>query len=420
MLKWLKDLLKEDPTDTDDLAFRVHYKATVLLLAMFATFVMSWQYLGTPVECTANKPVPFTNENADAELWRPDIDGDVDVDIGVDVDEDDQADSPCWVYSTLTPGESGNKCRGPAPCLHSERVTYHRYHFVCFVLFMQAAYFYLPRSLWRTWEAGRIRSLVADAVDCPAAVIHQLADRRHRRSRAVYFRRYALCVGLNLLNTMAQMLFLDYFVDGEFSRHGLRTAIRHAAQDPAVRTDPMAAVFPVVKYCAIRRQRGAHGGMVGSTAAIVFEKMCFMPLNAVNEAIYLFICAWFVCLILLTMAAIAYRAAASVSVAVRRSSLAAIAPLNTAAEVGIVATASLPGDWFVLYMLGKNVNRPVFKQIVSGLAEKYGGYGRRGRRSTIATVTAMTTTTPPTVTMAMAKHPRHDYVRAHDTIDSPV
>lgn len=341
-----------------------------------------------------------------------------DDDIGVDVDEDDQADSPCWVYTTLTSAKSGNKCRGPAPCLHSERVTYHRYHFVCFMLFMQAAYFYLPRSLWWTWEAGRIGSLVADAVDCPAAVIHQLADRRHRRSRAVYFRRYALCSGLNLLNTMAQMLFLDYFVDSEFSRHGLRTAIRHAAQDPAVRTDPMAAMFPVVKYCAVRRQRGAHGDIVSSTATLVYEKMCFMPLNAVNEAIYLFICAWFVCLIILSVAAIAYRAAASVSVAVRRSSLAAVAQLNTAAEVAIVTTASSPGDWFVLCMLGKNVNQPVFKQIVSGLAEKYSGYERRGRRSTIATVTAMTMAT--TGTMAMAKRPRRDYVCAQDSMDSSV
>lgn len=406
VLRWLKDLVREDPTDTDDLVFRVHYKATALLLAMFATFVMSWQYLGTPAECTVGEPAPFNARNADVELWQPDMNGDVDVNGDVDAD-DDQTDSTCWVYATLTPSESRGKCPGPAPCLHGERVTYHRYHFVCFVLFMQAAYFYLPRSLWRTWEAGRIGSLAADAVDCPAAVIHQLADRRRRRSRTVYFRRYVLCAGLNVLNTMAQMLFLDYFVDGEFSRNGIRTAIRHASQDPATRTDSMAAVFPIVKYCMVRLHRGADAAV-----SVVYEKMCFLPLNAVNEAIYVFLCTWFVCLLVVTMAAMAYRAATSVSVTVRRYALAALAPLNTAAEVAAVAAAFTPGDWFVLCLLGKNVDRLVFKQIVSGLADKYSGNAGRGRVS----ATAMTTI----ATVATAKRPGPDTAPTHGSMDSPV
>lgn len=36
------------------------------------------------------------------------------------------------------------------------------YQWVCFVLALQAAAFYIPRHLWKTWEAGRLKMLVGD------------------------------------------------------------------------------------------------------------------------------------------------------------------------------------------------------------------------------------------------------------------
>jgi hypothetical protein len=40
-------------------------------------------------------------------------------------------------------------------------VKYHKYYqWVCFVLFLQAAFFYIPRYLWKTAEGGKIKLLI--------------------------------------------------------------------------------------------------------------------------------------------------------------------------------------------------------------------------------------------------------------------
>jgi hypothetical protein len=42
-------------------------------------------------------------------------------------------------------------------------VKYHKYYqWVCFVLFLQAALFYIPRYLWKSSEGGKIRMLVQE------------------------------------------------------------------------------------------------------------------------------------------------------------------------------------------------------------------------------------------------------------------
>lgn len=48
-----------------------------------------------------------------------------------------------------------------------EKRTYHKYYqWVCFVLFLQAVMFYIPRYLWKMWEGRRLRSLILD-LDTP-------------------------------------------------------------------------------------------------------------------------------------------------------------------------------------------------------------------------------------------------------------
>lgn len=42
-----------------------------------------------------------------------------------------------------------------------EKRVYHKYYqWVCFVLFLQAVMFYIPRYLWKMWEGRRLKSLV--------------------------------------------------------------------------------------------------------------------------------------------------------------------------------------------------------------------------------------------------------------------
>lgn len=50
---------------------------------------------------------------------------------------------------------------GIGPVLPSDEVRYHAYYqWVPFILFAQAISFYLPHLFWRSWEGGKIKSLV--------------------------------------------------------------------------------------------------------------------------------------------------------------------------------------------------------------------------------------------------------------------
>jgi hypothetical protein len=48
-----------------------------------------------------------------------------------------------------------------ADLVEGTEVKYHKYYqWVCFVLFLQAACFYIPRYLWKASEGGKIKLLV--------------------------------------------------------------------------------------------------------------------------------------------------------------------------------------------------------------------------------------------------------------------
>lgn len=50
---------------------------------------------------------------------------------------------------------------GIGPIYPTDEIQHHAYYqWVPFVLFAQAICFYLPHLLWRTWEGGKIKSLV--------------------------------------------------------------------------------------------------------------------------------------------------------------------------------------------------------------------------------------------------------------------
>jgi len=69
----VKSLLKLDAVNIDNNVFRLHYKATVIILVAFSLLVTSRQYIGDPIDCI------------------------VDQSIGGDI-----MDTYCWIHSTYT------------------------------------------------------------------------------------------------------------------------------------------------------------------------------------------------------------------------------------------------------------------------------------------------------------------------------
>merc|ERR1712228_1048482 len=86
---------------------------------------------------------------------------------------------------------------------------------------------------------------------------------------------------------------------GAFFTFGLEV-IAFAERDQEDRLDPMIYVFPRMTKCTFHK--------FGTSGEIEkHDAMCILPLNIVNEKIYIFIWFWFLVLGFLTILVIAYR-----------------------------------------------------------------------------------------------------------------
>ncbi|XP_050533271.1 innexin inx2 [Daktulosphaira vitifoliae] len=348
----VKGLLKIDSVCIDNNIFRLHYKATVIILVAFSLLVTSRQYIGDPIDCIVD-----------------------DVPLNV-------MDTYCWIYSTFTipnrvAGRIGKDVVQPGIASHvdgEDEVKYHKYYqWVCFVLFFQAMFFYLPRYMWKTWEGGRIKMLVLD-LNCPIISEDCKNDRKkllldyfatNLHTQNFYAIRFFLCEFLNFVNVIAQIFFMDYFLEGEFSTYG-SDVLRFTEMEPEDRADPMARVFPKVTKCTFHKY-----GPSGSIQKL--DGLCVLPLNIVNEKIYVFLWFWFLFVAVLSGLNLVYRTAVVVMPKFRLLLLRARSRLAPQDEVETITKKCQIGDWFVLYQLGKNIDPLIFKELVSDLAKRLDG-----------------------------------------------
>merc|ERR1711997_634912 len=117
-----------------------------------------------------------------------------------------------------------------------------------------------------------------------------------------------------------QIYFMDFFLGGEFTSYGL-DVVRMTELEPEQREDPMSRVFPKVTKCTFHKF-----GPSGTVEK--FDGLCVLPLNIINEKIYVFLWFWFVIVCIITGVQIIYRLAVLVMPRLRVMLLKARAKLN--------------------------------------------------------------------------------------------
>lgn len=179
-----------------------------------------------------------------------------------------------------------------------------------------------------------------------------------------YAARYYFCEILSFLNVVAQIYLLDIFFDGEFLRYGINFIEFTQSTNQEQRLDPLQRVFPRVTKCKFHRY--------GQSSNIeVIDALCLLPLNIINEKIYLFLWFWFILLASLTflMLILGLIIIACPSVRVYMLNLRfKISQLN---NLYIIVRKATIGDWFLLYLLGKNMDSYILKDIIAELAQRY-------------------------------------------------
>jgi len=354
---------KWDIACIDNHIFRLHYRASVIILLAAIALVTS-SLIGNPINCMSDS-----------------ISGDV-------------MNIYCWIHSTYSINDKFNGTQGvdyPHPGLgeddvHGERLgwTHHKYYqWVVFVLVLQAGGFYIPRLLWKTAEGGVMKLLTAGLTD-----IDSFMDQDSRKEgvqliasyynvtpsrRGTYFMKFFFCELLNLINVFYQIYFTDMFLGYQFTNFG-RDVLAVSEQDLHSRVDPMDKVFPKVAKCQFSKY-GPSGTVQNHDA------LCVLPLNIINEKIYIFIYFWFVFLAAVSCVGLVYRLLTIVSHSLRVNIIYARSDRRVPKEL-ISSALSNPkhsgverlGDYLMLYLITKNVNPLIIKDVFKKISPyKYEG-----------------------------------------------
>ncbi|KAJ8878181.1 hypothetical protein PR048_022648 [Dryococelus australis] len=195
---------------------------------------------------------------------------------------------------------------------------------------------------------------VLTAVECGCVLCLQ----RHN----MYALRYFVCEALCLVNIIGQLYFMNYFFDGEFLSYGLRVmAFSEQAQED--RLDPMVYVFPRVTKCTFHK--------FGPSGTIQkHDSLCVLPLNIVNEKTYIFLWFWYIILAVLLAGLMVYRALILCLPGVRPKLLHARNRMVPREIAESLSRKTEIGDWWILYMLGRNMDAIIYREVVSELAKK--------------------------------------------------
>ena len=171
---------------------------------------------------------------------------------------------------------------------------------------------------------------------------------------------YMFCVleVLNMANVVLQFIITDKFLHGKFLDYGSRLLQYHQNYDVA--WDPMDEVFPKIAKCQFNRH-GPGGGIQNHDA------LCLLPLNIVNEKIYLLIWIWLIVLGVASGLAVFYRMVCICVPEVRMFVL--WRSYNKWSDVAKVCREKRYGDWFLLRQMSKNVEPDVFDMFLNELSK---------------------------------------------------
>jgi len=223
--------------------------------------------------------------------------------------------------------------------------------------------FYLPRYFWKATENGKVKMLVGDLrepmLDAGAKEeqIGQIVKyfRLHRGTHGTYALRFFICEVLNFVNVLVQMYFIDFFLGGEFMTYG-SDVLNYTGMESEDRPDPMKTVFPKVTKCTFHKY-GASGTIEKK------DGLCVLPLNIINEKIFIFVWFWMILLAVVTGMFVVYRFVTLIGSKMRTNLIVWHGGRTTKSSdvEAILEPQSLNwfeqiGDWLLLHFIVKNLN----------------------------------------------------------------
>ncbi|ODM88929.1 Innexin inx1 [Orchesella cincta] len=160
-----------------------------------------------------------------------------------------------------------------------------------------------------------------------------------------------------LVNIILQMVFMNWFFKGDFLLYGLKVLTFMIRPRRKIR--PHDLRFPT-RYQMHLRKFGPSGSIEKHDA------FCILPQKNFSEKIHIFIWFWFIILAVL-IAALGLPHLHAKAPAFLLYSRTRMVPKEV---VDSICRRVSVGDWWILYMLGRNVDPQIYKEVITDFAEK--------------------------------------------------
>jgi len=170
---------------------------------------------------------------------------------------------------------------------------------------------------------------------------------------------------LYLVNILFNIYFINVFLGYEFTTFGIDVVKFINDDNFEYRTDPMTKVFPRVTKCSFYSY-GASGTIQ------THDAMCILPINIVNEKIYVFLWFWLAFLSGITLLDFVYQILITLNpVAIKfHLKLRLRNETNKRMDIdwqGMQHTLEV-GDWKLLYILSKNMESMAYEEFLYELS----------------------------------------------------
>jgi len=279
----------------------------------------------------------------------------------------------CFMSATYSlPPETGaervSASRGvyaPSNTRHTSPTHHNYYQWVSLLLVFQAVCCYLPWGVWKAVEGGKVAQLVKEISTDPLSTtplpeqVKSLGDFLHDHSGWFNWAAVKLLLGQVscLVLTVTQMYAMDLVLGNKFLQLG--TNILQWKELPTA----LETVFPLKVVCDM--------DVIGPSGTVVKEHgLCTLPVNIINEKIYLVIWLWFVLLSLVTLLCLLHQLLLLMLPYLRQAHLARRADdIPDHLVRGVIRHATY-GDFVLLALLADNMEPAQFTALLSHLTDQ--------------------------------------------------
>jgi len=336
----IKNFVKvKSRANVSSLVFNLH-RLTASLLISSSILTTFRQFFGDPIHCHVDGHIPL-----------------------------DVFQSYCFMTATSTytlprmvtnsshPGVSAGMVNAGG---EEEGTVYHNYYqWVSLLLALQACICYLPWAIWKGIEGGRVGKLLAKVspdllTETPLSdQVASLGNFLH--SHRGWFNscalKFLLCRLVALVFTVGQMYVMDLILANQFLSLGPNLLSFEML------IEALNVVFPKVVNCSM----SYHG--VSSNIENI-SGMCTLPINVINEKIYLVLWVWFTCLAFISTISLVYQSTLLLLPSTRKIDIQIRSRSTPHHQVGRVVDQSTYGDVVLLQLIANNTDAAKFSALL--------------------------------------------------------